>query len=56
MKKKIIKILLYCTIVYPVWKFIVWFKEMLDFEIIDLNSSEYGKKEDYKSLESEYRQ
>jgi hypothetical protein len=56
MKKKIVKILLYGTIVYPVWKVVVWVKEMLDFEIFDLGLGSHEEKSDYKPLESEYKQ
>ena len=56
MKKKIVKILLFCTVVYPLWKLIKLLKEIIDFEVIDLGSITYNEKSDYKSLESEYKQ
>jgi len=56
MKKKIVQILLYCTVVYPLWKLIKLLKGVLDFEVIDLGSITYNEKSDYKSLESEYKQ
>ena len=56
MEKKIVKILLYCTVVYPLWKLIKLLKELIDFEVVDLGSTTYNEKSEYKSLKSEYKQ